>query len=86
MKKKIVSWDLQWQLLLIEEAENDTIIRNRLKELGYIKKPIVDYAKTDSPDSRDAYTVRINGHSVGIYSQEQSAKNHTDNLIRYIGG
>jgi hypothetical protein len=75
------SWDI---ILDIEAAETDAIIRSRLKELGWIKKPVVDYVETNSPDPRDAYTVRINGHVVGIHSQEENAKNHAWSVEAYI--
>lgn len=78
------SWNITKQILDIEAAETDAILRSRLKELGWIKKPVVDYVGTNAPDPRDAYTVRINGHVVGIHSQEQSARNHAWTLESYI--
>lgn len=52
----------------------------------YIPRPVVDWIGTDAPDPRDAYTVRINGHVVGVHSQEESARNHAWTLEAYLKG
>ena len=77
-------WDIAKQILDLDAANTDVLIQSRLKEIGWIKKPVIDYIGTDSPDPRDAYTVRINGHVVGTHSQEQSARNHAWALEAYI--
>ena len=77
-------WDIAKQILDLDAANTDVLIQSRLKEIGWIKNPVIDYIATDSPDPRDAYTVRINGHVVGIHSQEESARNHAQALGRYI--
>ena len=50
-----------------------------------IPRPVIDWIGTDSPDPRDAYTTRINGHVVGIHSSEEAARNHAWTLEAYLG-
>lgn len=51
---------------------------------GYIPMPVIDWVGTDAPDPRDAYTTRINGHIIGIHSDEERARNHAWAIEAYI--
>lgn len=50
----------------------------------WIPEPVVDWVGTDAPDPRDAYTTRINGHVIGVHSNEESARNHAWRIEAYI--
>lgn len=67
-------------------ADHITALEAELERVRaeYIKRPVIDWIGTDAPDPRDAYTTRINGHVVGIHSQEESARNHAWRLEAYI--
>ena len=76
--------DILKYTLDVEAAKRDRLIQKKLVEIGWIKAPVVDWIGTDSPDPRDTYTTRINGHVVGIHSSEEAARNHASVLESYI--
>lgn len=58
----------------------------RLRERAdWIPRPTVDWVGTNSPDPRDSYVTRINGHVVRISSNEESARNYAWSLEGYLG-
>lgn len=78
-------WDISKQLNEIENGIDDAIIQSHLRELGWMPKPVIDWVGTDSPDPRDAYTTRINGHVVGVHATEDAARNHAWAIEAYLG-
>lgn len=84
-RSEMGTWDITQQLLEIEAVKTDAILQTRLRELGWMKKPVIDWVATDAPDPRDAYTTRINGHVVGIHASEEAARNHAWALEGYLG-
>jgi len=67
------------------EGDIQDKLRAELHDLGWIKRPVIDWVATNSPDPRDAYTTRINGHTVGIHGNEEAARNHAWALEGYLG-
>jgi len=50
-----------------------------------IPRPVIDWAETGALDYRDSWSTRINGHTVGLHSDEERARNHAWALEAYLG-
>lgn len=50
-----------------------------------IPEPLIDWIGENTPDPRDAYTTRINGHVVGVHASEEAARHHAALLKYYLG-
>ena len=56
-----------------------------VERVEVIPRPVIDWAETGALDYRDSWSTRINGHTVGLHSDEERARNHAWALEAYLG-